>query len=181
MELTGGARTTAVAAGAGFIAGLLAVLHGTYRDNITNTVGGTCLTLIALITIALVLIRKWVVDTSDERRILAATQREAQRQHDRYLAAQVALENEQGRLRQDMAAERQANTLRLKTERAAMVDEFEAKRGEVVAESMEVAIRLVCGKKLDPRQLATAKLIQFPQNLPHQQRERTREHGVVGP
>ncbi|MET7458473.1 hypothetical protein ABZT03_43025 [Streptomyces sp. NPDC005574] len=163
------------------LTGLITVLHGTYRSDLDHTVGGTCLTLTALTTIALVFIRKWITDTSDERRILAAAQRSAEAERARYFAAQAALENEQGRLRQDITAERHANAVRLKTEREALANEFEAKRGELAAESMEVAVRLVCGKKLDPRQIATAKLIQFPQNLPHQQRDRSREHGEVAP
>jgi hypothetical protein len=163
------------------LAGLITVLHGTYRGDLGHTVGGTCLTLIALTSLALVFIRKWVIDTNDERRILAAAQRSAEAERARYFAAQAALENEQGRLRQDITAERQANAVRLKTEREALANEFEAKRGELAAEAMEVAVRLVCGKKLDPRQVATAKLIQFPQNLPHQQHDRARERGEVAP
>ncbi|MET7436595.1 hypothetical protein [Streptomyces sp. NPDC005568] len=170
-----------MAAGAGMLAGLSVVAYGAYRGNLAHVVAGTCLTLVTLTVCALVFIRKWILDTRDERRILGATQRAAEVERSRYVAAQAALENEQGRLRQDVAAEHHALAVRLTAERAALTTEFEAKRGEYMAEAMEVAVRLIVGKKLDPTQVASAKLIQFPQSLPHQQRERSREHGVVGP
>lgn len=185
MGLNRSSKAALTGAGTGMLAGLLALLHGVYHDHVSRTVSGTCLTLVSLTAIALVLIRKWIIDTRDERRILAATQREAQARKDTYITAQAALEAEHGRLRQDIAAEREANAARLTAEREALATEFEAKRGEYMAEALDIAVQMIAGKKLAPTQIATARLIQFPRGLPHQQadqqRQRSRERGVVGP
>jgi len=163
--------------------GLLVVLHGTLRSNLAHTVGGTCLTLVALTGIALILIRRWIVDTSEERRILAASQREAQNQKTTYIAAQATLEVEQGRLTRDRALQVRADAARLTAEREAMVAEFEEKRAALVSETMEATVRMIRGGKLTPPAAAESKVIQFPHQHPQHQpeRARSREHGVVGP
>lgn len=163
--------------------GLGVVLYGTLRDDLARTLGGTCLALIALTVIALILIRSWIVDTSQERRILGASQREAQRQRDMYFAAQAALEVEQGRLNQDRAAERRADIIRLQAERKAMEQEFEDRRATVIAETMEATILMMRSGDLDPAPSTTGRLIPFPhqQAQPHPERARSREKGVVGP
>lgn len=181
MDLTGGTRVTAGAAGAAMAAGLAVILYGTLRDDLARALGGTCLTLTALTVLALALIRRWVVDTRDERRILAAAQREAVAERSRYFAAQAALEIEQGRLNRDMAAERAGLAARLKAERDAIAADFEERRATLIAETMEATLLMVRNDKLAPQ--PSAKLIRFPHQQAEQQpeRERSREHGVVGP
>lgn len=159
--------------------GLALVIHGTAHREPAHTLGGTCITLTAVAVFALTLIRRWIVDTRDERRILAAAQREAIAEQSRYIAGQAALENEQGRLEQDMAAERAALAARLKAEREALAAEFAERRDSLIAETMEATVLMMKEGKLAPGQQATANLIPFPKQEP--QRARTREHGVVGP
>lgn len=163
--------------------GLVVVLHGTLRGNLAHTVGGTCLTLVALTAIALILIRRWIVDTSEERRILAASQREAQNQKSTYIAAQAAMEVEQGRLTRDRAMQLRADAARLDAEREAMAAEFEEKRATLSSEAMEATFRMILGRKLDGPASVESKVIQFPHQHPQHQpeRARSREHGGVAP
>lgn len=184
MERTSGAvRTTAVAAALLVATGLAAILYGLIYDDLPRSIGGLGLTLIGLTVIALIVIRRWVTNTEQERRLLAASQREAQAERARYFAAQAALENEQGRLNRDMAAERLALSARLKTERDAMTRDFEEQRATVIAETMEATFLMFHGGKFAPTQTATGNLIEFPRQHPERQpeRARSREHGVVGP
>ncbi|MGA6223531.1 hypothetical protein ACPESV_24740 [Streptomyces umbrinus] len=168
---------------AGLTGGLAVALYGTLANDLARTLGGTCLTLTALTAIALILIRRWIVDTKDERRILAAAQRQAEGERSRYVAARAALENEQGRLNRDMAAEKQGLAARLHHEREALRGEFEERRAGLIAETMEATVMMVRGGKFDVEKKPSGNLIPFPQQ--HQsaelQRERSREHGVVGP
>lgn len=163
------------------LGGLATVVHGIIRSNAAHSVGGGFLAVAGLAVLALVAIYRWVTDTRDERRALAAAQREAQGRKDTYLAAQAALENEQGRLNRDVAAERAALDARLKAEREAIAAEFEERRAALIAETMEATLLMVQDGKLAPQ--PTGKLIRFPhQQTDHQpERERSREHGVVGP
>lgn len=165
------------------VGGLSVVLYGTFRPNLAHTLGGTCVTLTAITTLALILIRHWIVDTSEERRTLSAAQREAQAEQSRYVALQAALENEHGRLNRDLAAERAGLTVRLKAEREAMAAEFEEQRASVIAETMEETILMIRDKKLAPPTAVQSKVIQLRehQQQRHLERERSREHGVVGP
>lgn len=183
MDVTGGTRTMTGAAATAVAGGLAVVLYGIIRSDTARAMGGTCLTLTALTAIALIIIRRWVVNTADERRILAAAQREAVAERTRYIAAQAALENEQGRLNRDMAAERAALTVRLKTEREAMADEFEERRASLIAETMDATVRMVVEGKLAPTVPTQSKVIQFRERQQPRQpeRDRSREHGVVGP
>lgn len=165
------------------LTGLSVTLHGVIRNDLVRAVGGTCLTLTALTAIALVLIRQWIVDTSAERRILASAQKQAEAERTRYFALQAALENEQGRLSRDMAAERSGLAARLHYDREALRSEFEERRAGLIAETMESTVLMMRGGKFDVEQKPSCNLIPFPKQ--HQtaepQRERSREHGVVGP
>ena len=170
------------------LAGLPVLLYGIWRDDAARSIGGACLVICGLILVSLVLVRRWVVDTSDERRILAAAQRQAIDERTRYIASQAALENEQARLNRDMAAERHRIAAQLIAEREAMLAEFEERRAALVAETMEATVMMFRGGKFAPEELPQrGNLIKFPRDLPQQtpapepQRERSREHGVVGP
>jgi hypothetical protein len=168
------------------LGGLPILLYGIWRDDTARSIGGACLVVTALILVALVLIRRWIVDTSNERRALADEQRQASEAHHRYIASQAALENEQARLNRDMATERHRIAAQLIAEREAMRDEFEEQKAALVAETMEVTVRMFHNGKLAPEDAPRKNnLIQFPKELPTQapsrQRERSREHGVVGP
>ncbi|MEU1448725.1 hypothetical protein [Streptomyces mirabilis] len=143
--------------------------------------------MVGLTAIILTVIRSWIVDTRDERRILAAVQRQAESERARYIALQASLVNEETRLKKDIAAERAALTARLKNEREAMQAEFDAALGEASADAVKIAMSWVHGGKLAPPQHQRGNLIHFPhqhpepESQPQAQRERSREHGVVGP
>ncbi|MGW3144902.1 hypothetical protein ACWDG1_09510 [Streptomyces sp. NPDC001177] len=187
MDLTGGTRATATAAVTLLLGGLALTLHGVWRDQATHSLAGLVTCMIALTVIILTVIHKWVTDTSTVRTILAATQREAQAKHDRYLTALAMLENEQARLYRDLASERAANNALLKTERAAMEEEFELARAKVAGEAMEILASWIVDGKVQPPEHPVGNLIRFPdqtpQPLPHPEhrRERPRNHGVVRP
>jgi hypothetical protein len=184
MERTSGRiKIIAAAATAALLAGPAAILYGIARDEQPSSTGGLGLTVIGLTILILIVIRKWVTDTLTERLALGAAQREAQTQRDRYVAAQAALENEQGRLRQDLNAEHLALAARLEVERAAIERDFEEQRAALIAETVEATFLMIHSGKCAPTRNGTGNLIQFPQQHPQHQAERTRsrEHGVVGP
>lgn len=176
---TGGTRATTSAAIAA-LGGLGLTSHGILADDLPRVVGGMCVTVAALLIATLVLVHSWIADTSDARKSLAAAQVAAERERSRYVAAQAALENEQGRLARDMAAERAAIAARLKAEREAMEAELEEKRATIMCEAFEAGVLMARGGKLTTdMQQRTANLIPFPTQ--QQERARAREHGVVGP
>jgi hypothetical protein len=189
MDLTSGSRATNVAAAVAMLGGLPALLYGILHNDTARSIGGACLIMTALILTALVAIRSWIVDTSDERRVLAAAQRQASEERTRYIAAQAALENEQARLNRDMAGERQRIAAQLIAEREAMRDEFDDQKAALIAETMETTVRMFRGGKFAPEEETPQRgnLIQFPKELPTQahpaspERERSRGHEVVGP
>jgi hypothetical protein len=171
------------------LGGLPALLYGILHNDTARSIGGACLIMTALVLSALVAIRRWIVDTSDERRALADEQRQASEAHHRYIASQAALENEQARLNRDMAAERQRIAAQLIAEREVMRDEFEERKAALVAETMETTFLMIKGGKFAPEEETRQQgnLIQFPKDLPAQvhpaspERERSRGHEVVGP
>lgn len=179
MNLTGGMRATATTAGMVLLGGLSLTLYGVLRDDYARTLGGTCFTATTLTVLALTIIRRWIADTSDERRALAAAQLRAQDESASYIALKAALVAEQGRLRQDINAEHAALTERLEVERRKMDVDFEERRAELIAETMESTFLMIHGGKFAPTTSGAGKLIPFPQQEP--QRQRAREHGVVGP
>lgn len=184
MDLSGGMRAAAVAGAALLFGGLGVTLHGIIRDDLPHSIGGGCLTLTALLAWALVLIRRWICDTTEERHALNEARRRADEERGRHFAGQAALECEQGRLNRDMAAERRALTVRLKAEREAMAAEFQESRDALIAETMEATVLMMKGRAFAPGTSVTGKLIRlFPEQQPQHQRERqrSREHGVVGP
>lgn len=185
MDLTAGTRATAIAGTLVLAGGVSIILYGILRNDLARALGGACLAMTALTLVALIAIRRWVTDTSDERRVLAAAQRHAEGERSRYFAAQAALENEQGRLNRDMAAERAALTTRLMAEREAVAAEFEERRAALIAETMEATVLMIHNNKLAPETPTKSKVIQLrehqQQRHPERERERERGHGVVGP
>ncbi|MEV6119874.1 hypothetical protein AB0M23_05010 [Streptomyces sp. NPDC052077] len=155
------------------------IIYGLVQHDLAWSLGGACLTMPVLTLIALVAVRRWIVDTRDERRVLAAAQRQAEVERTRYIAAQAALENEQGRVRRDVAAERSALAAQTSAERAAMEAEFEEKRAALICKTMEATVRMFHEGKFAPQPSATTNLIPFPDKPVT--RERPRGHGVVGP
>lgn len=179
MKFTGGTRATATASGTVLLGGLALTLYGIVLDDYTRALGGTCLTVTACTAIVLVTIRRWITNTSNERLNLATAERRAQDEYASYIALKAALEVEQGRLRQDISAESAALTERLAVERRKAEEDFEEQRAALISETMEATVQMFHNGKFAPDVAAAGKLIPFPQQEP--QRQRAREHGVVGP
>lgn len=185
MDHAGGTRATAAAAVMAGAVGLAVSILGAIRNQPAHSLTGICITMIALTALVLRAIlgnRLTIADTRDERRDLAIAQGQAIAERDKYFAAQAALEVEQGRLNRDMAAERAAQSARLKVERAAMAAEFEERRAALIAETMEATVLMIQDGKLTPVAPTKSKVIQLREHQQrHPDRERSREHGVVGP
>jgi hypothetical protein len=179
MESVSGTTATIGAAAVAVLTGIVLTGYGMLRTSITHTVGGSCITLGALIAIGLVLIRSWVCDTRDIRAALSASQREAERERSRYFAAQAALTMEQGRLTQGMAAERRRIATILIREREKMEADFEERRATITCEAYEAGFLMARSGKCTSSTGRAGNLIPFPQQ--QGERARAREHGVVGP
>lgn len=178
MSRESNARITAATTAAATLGGLAAILYGIAQADTARSIG---LTMTGLTAVALVLIHRWIADTSGERQRLAAAQYEAQQEHCRYIALQAALANEQGRLHHDLAAERLNLETTLATEREAMEAEFEAQRGNLIEEAMDTAVLLMRAKNSAPDTTVQGKVIHFPGQEQSQSRERVRGHNAVGP
>lgn len=185
MERTSGAVNTMHVAAAGVaLAGLLTISYGIARDDLARSIGGLGLTVVGLIALVLLVIRRWITDTSKERTRLAEATEAAQAEKARHFAAQAAMELEQGRLRRDLETERVALFAHVQAERAAMLQEFDNKRADLISETMETTVLMMRGGKLPASAPPTrGNLIEFPRQHPERQpeRARSREHGVVGP
>ncbi|KAB2975982.1 hypothetical protein F8R89_30705 [Streptomyces sp. SS1-1] len=185
MERTGRTRVAAIASAVTLIlVGFALLLHGIAFENLPRAVGGLGINLVGDTAIVLFMIRAWITDTNAQRRELTAAQHVALAQRDHYFAAQAAVECERSRVTRDAAAERAANAARLRAERDSLAAEFEERRAELIAETMEATFLMMRSGKLTADEQSAGKLIPFPaQLLPHRQAEqaRSREHGVVGP
>ncbi|MYS15076.1 hypothetical protein [Streptomyces sp. SID4982] len=178
MNLTNGARNTTAVGATTALGGSGLIFYGIDIASTPHTLGGSFLALVGLSAIALTHIHRWVTNTADERRSLAAAQREAQDRKDRYLAGLAALEGEQSRISREMAAERASLVARLKTERDALAAEFEEQRAELVSETVEATFMMIHGGKFATTR-QPGNLIQFPKQ--QDERARAREHGGVAP
>lgn len=167
------------------LGGLGLTVYGVWRGQAPHCLAGVVLSMIALTLAILAVVHHWVTDTSAERAALAAAQRQAQEERNTYIAAKATVENELARLHKDLAADRAADAQRLKAERQAMQDEFDDARTELVNGAMETLAAWIVGGKVRPPERETGNLIRFPKQSEEQaaqrQRERAREHGVVGP
>ncbi|WP_225840252.1 hypothetical protein [Streptomyces sp. NK08204] len=190
---TSGTRVTIGATGLAAIVGSTLTGRGIITDNLPQVVGGSCITMAGLVIVVLVLIRGWIVDTTDARNALAAAQRRADDERARYQALQMGLEGEQGRLNRDMAAERARIAASLLAERARLREEFEEERARLASEAFETGAMMErAGMLKADAELVRGNLIPFPKQPDHAaerersrehgpERERSREHGIVGP
>lgn len=176
MDLTAGARTTAVAAATVLAAGITVILYGIARNDLARSLGGACLSITALTLIALVAIRRWVTDTEAERARLAEDSREAQNEKTRAIAAQAALEMERQRLARDAAADRARTAAILRAEREAMRDQFEEQRAKLASDAFATGVRMERSGALEPEsEHDRAQVIGL---FPQQERERARDAGA---
>ncbi|MEU0207417.1 hypothetical protein [Streptomyces canus] len=163
------------------IAGFTLIAYSALYDQTAGTIAGACLVISALTLWSLVRIKDWVTNTSQERRTLAEATRAADEVRNRYIAAHAALEIEHSRRNRDMAAERASIEARLTTERTKMRREFEEERATLAADAFRTGVEMERAGMLKPDAPQLGNLIQFPKDLPHQQRETAREHGGVAP
>ncbi|MGW5123208.1 hypothetical protein ACWEQ7_03930 [Streptomyces sp. NPDC004069] len=181
MGLSTTSKATAAAA-AGILVLGLAVIALSVDNDLAECICGACLVMIALSTGICILVRHWVINTADERRILAAAQRETQNERTRYLAAQAALENERGRLTRDMAADRARINATLTAERQKMAADFDEERAQLASEAFRTGVEMERAGMLKPNaQPVCGNLIQFPEQHPVHAPARSREHGGVVP
>lgn len=189
MNFTGGTRATITISATALLAGVLASTYGIVRNTIPHSLAGLGLIVAASTAIALAVLRNWIIDTHDERRNLAAAQRQAEGQRSQYYGAQANLENEMGRQARDTAAQRAANTASLIKEREALRAAFEAERLQQSQKAFLLGARMERAGMLKPDEPAPTNLIQFPQQQPAPEREHQQpaeqtqpwEHGVGGP
>lgn len=184
MGHAGGTKITTKAAAGTTLTGLTVILHGIAYENLSHSIGGLGITTTGLISLGLTLIHQWITDTSGEREALAADQRKAQEERSLAFAEQAAVEGERSRLYRDLEAARAADEERLAVERAAMQQEFEDARVELVNNSMSILASWIKDGKICPPEQKKGTIIRFPDQQ-HQEatrhHERTREHGGVRP
>ena len=177
MDLTASTRTTVTAATVVLVTGLAEILYGVTRGGPAHSIAGVGLTTTALTLIALTVIRRWVTNTTAERRQLAAATQAARDERDGYFAAKAVLENDQQRLMRAAAADRAHVVATLIAERAKLDAEFEEKRAALICQSLDEIADLMRSQK--QKQPERSSVIPFPTQQPG--RERSRGHNVVGP
>ncbi|MGY5048230.1 hypothetical protein ACWDE0_21760 [Streptomyces sp. 900105755] len=187
MGLTVSSKSAIGTAAGVVLAGFAVIVQSIPHDRVAGSIAGACLVMLGLAGLILAFGRHWIVNTSEERRLLAVSQRQADDRRTMYIAAQAALENEQGRLNRDVAAERARNAATLKAERERMRREFEASRAQEIADAFRTGAEMERAGLLKPGKTPAGNLIRFPkqehQAAPERAtgRERARERGVIGP
>ncbi|MFJ8145982.1 hypothetical protein ACIQ6R_13010 [Streptomyces sp. NPDC096048] len=183
MGLTANSKAAVATAAGILISGFAVIIRSASAHNAAGSIGGACLVMVGLTLAILIFVRRWVCDTRDERRILAATQREAQAERTRMIAAQAAQMNEMGRLRQERAAERARNRAILKAEREKLQAEFANTRAKELSEAFQTGAEMERAGVFKKRQQPVrGNLLTFPKKQPAApEAERSREHGVGGP
>jgi hypothetical protein len=149
------------------------------RHDLARALAGTCLLLTTLTVIALALLHRWITDTSDQRRVLAEKEAQADAERSRYFALEAALEGEHSRLSMELAGQRASLAAQLVAERRALEAVFEERRATLICETTEAVVQMFQGGKLAPASVARGKVIQFPNQIP--EHSRSREQEVVGP
>ncbi|MFE3031509.1 hypothetical protein ACFXKY_07660 [Streptomyces canus] len=181
MSFTASSKMATAEAIGVLIAGFTVIAYSARNNHTAGTIAGACLVLCALTLMSLVRIKEWVTNTSQERRTLSDATRAADEERNRYVAAKAALEIETSRRQRDMAAERASIEARLAAERTKMRQEFEKERATLAADAFRTGVEMERAGMLKPGAPHVGNLIQFPKDLPTQQRERSREHGASHP
>jgi hypothetical protein len=169
------AKAAAAAAGAvmTFSAGIVA--YGIVDSNIPASTGGGLVGLAAAAMMGLAKMRAWAVDTSAERSQLTEAIRQAEIEQTRYAAAQGALEEEYRRRHRDLEGERARCQHQVTATKAALDEQYEARREALIVKSMEIGIRLHLAGLLDaPTETVEAKILRLPGQQPA--RVRTTAH-----
>ncbi|MER5559638.1 hypothetical protein ABT071_13635 [Streptomyces sp. NPDC002506] len=171
MHHTVSVRSASITAVASLVTGLGIAVYGTLNDDLPRTLAGSCLLMIALLLSALLSIRKWIIEAQSERDALARARRDADDERLRYLAAQAAVEMERQRIERDAAMEREQGIVHIKAVKAAMEEQFEEQKAQLICQSLETAydlyVRGLANSHQEPA--GHAKVIAMP--APTRQRE----------
>ncbi|MFB6809468.1 hypothetical protein [Streptomyces sp. NPDC056387] len=152
-----------------FSAGIVA--YGIADTSVPASVGGGLVGLAAATMMALAKMRAWAVDTSAERRKLDEAIQQATDERTRYIAAQSAQEEEHRRRLRDLEADRARVQHQLTAAKAALDEQFEARREKLIVSSMETAIRLHLAGLLDaPAETPDATILHLPGKQPVRER-----------
>ena len=178
---TYGRRVSATTAWTTAAIGATVIVYGVLKEDIPSSIGGAALPVPAVLAIALTSIRRWIADTSLERRGLAAATQELSTERAKYFAAKATLQTERQRILRDAAASRASAAAALKVEREAMHDAFEDQRAELVCRTIEATVKAIRSGTFDVSTPAPAKGVVtqlFPQQQPEPERARERDRGA---
>ncbi|MEV7389558.1 hypothetical protein [Streptomyces sp. NPDC091215] len=180
-------RATTAAATVLLAVGLALSTHGALNGSGAHAMAGAAVTFTAITAIALCMIRRWVTNTSAERARLARAEERAEEKQLKFVALQGALQGENARIKRDLEAERAQGLAALEVRRAALEAQFEKDRFQIETKAFQTGVLFERAGMLEPDAPIPGNLIQFPKQHPEPdpegapQRERSREHGVVGP
>jgi hypothetical protein len=164
--LVASASTIALATGVALTAAGLIT-----RDS-AQSASGASVIILALATIGLLLLRRWITDTSAERGRLATALADAAAERDRYIAANAAVEAERARVRRDAASLATQQRAQLAAEREHLQGSFERERERIATDAFRTGAMMERAGLLAEPQPATVTHI-------YAHRNRAAEHAHV--
>lgn len=132
---TRGARGIIAASTITLIAGIATTATGLTAGDTARSASGASITIIGLATLSLIVLHRWVTDTSAERGRLAAATTAASNEQARYIAGLAAVDAERARVRRDATAMARHQLAQLEAERAKLQAEFDADRERISTEA----------------------------------------------
>ncbi|MEU4947660.1 hypothetical protein [Streptomyces lavendulae] len=144
-----------------FSAGVVA--YGIFDSNVSAATGGGFVALAAAAMMGLAKMRVWAVDTSAERRQLEEALQAARDERIRYVALGVAQQEEHRRCVRDLEAERAGHQRQLAAAKAALEEQFEADREDLIVNATNAAVALAKTGFFDrPIETSEAKILRLP-------------------
>lgn len=132
---TRGARGIIAASTITFVAGITTTATGLAAGDTARSASGASIIIIALATLSLIVLHRWVTDTSAERTRLSAAETAARNEQARYIAGLAAVDAERARLRRDATAMARRQLAQLEADREKLRDEFEDERERISTEA----------------------------------------------
>lgn len=117
------------------VAGIATTTIGLIVGDTSKSASGASITIIGLAALSLILLRRWVTDTSAERSRLAAATTAATNEQARYIAGLAAVDAEHARVRRDATAMARHQVAQLEVERVKLQAEFDADRERISTEA----------------------------------------------
>lgn len=137
------------------IAGIATTAIGLIVGDTSKSASGASITIIGLATLSLIVVRRWVTDTSAERGRLAAATTAAHNEEARYMAGVAAVDAERARVRRDATALAQHQLTQLAAEREKLRCEFDADRERISTEAFRTGALMERGGLLKEPQPAS--------------------------